>query len=1139
MNALIQLAIRQPITVAVGMILSLLAGFVALQSVSVQMTPEVESVVVSVSTHWEAASPEEIETDVVEPQEQRLGTVSGLVSMTSISQAGQGQVRLEFRTGTDIDEAVAEVVQKLDEVPGYPEGVDEPVVEDIDPESVDYIAWIGLSSSDPNFDATTLYDFMERRLKPRFERIPGVSQVGVRGARESELRIHVDPLALAQRGITYSQLVDAIDLTNDNYSGGRLEEGKNDIRIRSVGRFPDVEAVNNMIIRRDAYGPVYVKDVANVTETYKEMNEWVRARGVLMPFFNYQLESGANLLDTMDAIKAEVAALNAPGGLLEQQAQRLGLNGKLELVQTYDSTEYVNAALDLVQGNILVGGALAVITLLLFLRSLRTIGIIALAIPTSIIGSIVFMVLLGRTVNIISLAGMAFSVGMVVDNAIVVIENIFRHLEMGKSPKLAALQGTQEVGGAVVASTLTTLVVFLPILLIQEQAGQLFRDISLAIMAAVGLSLIVSVTVIPSAASLLLKRPARKVDDHLVENPAAERAQPGRIKGFILRAEGLAAKLPDTMEKLMYRVTGSWTARLGIIGGFIAVTMIGIVVLMPPMDYLPKGNRNIVFSVLFPPPGYSTEQLSAVGERMEARIRPAWEVTGDKFAAEAVQRGSEWDGQDRRVEVPVGDGSGETVLPPPLNHYFLVSWDGRIFQAAISQDKRRVVDALPLMNHSVEGVAAPDVLAFSFQFPLFRTGGTTGSAIKIDLVGDDLDRVTASSAALLQRLVGEFGPYAVTPEPANFLLPTPELRIVPNDERLRELGMTRRDVGLAVQANSDGLLLPRQYQLSGELKDIKLISDAATGGDPIEALLNLPISTPEGDVVDLRSVAAVERLRAPEQIKHADRQRAVTLQFTPPAELPLEDAIAFVEQSVAELREQGQIAPEIEVNQAGSAGALNEIKRVLLGDGTLMGTATSSLFLAFLVVYLVMVVLFQSWSYPVVIMTSVPLATLGGFLGLALIHGWSLADRYMPVQNLDVLTILGFVILAGVVVNNAILIVHQSLNFLRGEDENGDKIEVMTPREAIASAVRSRVRPILMSTLTSVGGMLPLVLMPGSGSELYRGLGAVVTGGLAVSTVFTLVLVPLALSVLIDVQQMWARRRAERGAYVDADSRTA
>ncbi|MCA9256598.1 MAG: efflux RND transporter permease subunit, partial [Phycisphaerales bacterium] len=789
MNSLIEIAVKQPITVTVGVILAVLSGFLAGSHVPIQMTPTVDSVVVSVTTHWENASPAEIESDVIEQQEERLSELTGLVSMTSVSQAGQGSIRLEFATGTDIQKAVAEVDQKLSEVPGYPTGVDEPVIEDVDPESVDYIAWIGLSSTDPKFDATTLYDFMNRRLKPRFERIPGVSQVGIAGAREAEVQIRVDPTALAQRGITYAELVQAIQVTNENYSGGLLPDGKNDIRVRAVGRFHDPEHVADMVIRRDAAGPVYLRDVAEIVPTYKELTQWVRARGVLMPFMNYQLSHGANLLETMAAIKAEVAALNAPGGLLEQEAKRLGINGTFEMVQTYDASSYVHDAIELVKSNIYVGGALAIITLLLFLRSIRTIGIIAIAIPISVITSLAVMVGLGRSLNIISLAGIAFATGMVVDNAIVVIENIFRHLEMGKSVRTATLDATREVAGAVVASTATTIVVFLPILLIQETAGQLFRDIALAIMAAVGVSYIVSITVIPSAAGVLLRAPKPRP----APSPSASTTRWGRLQA-LLRS---LADVPTLVGGLVYRLIGGWPVRLAVVGVFAVATMLGIWMLAPPLDYLPQGNRNIVFGMLIPPPGYNVEQLSEIGERIERKVKPAWEAAGDRFGAEAALRGDH-PVEDKRVPLPLAPGSETMVLPPPLDHYFLVAWDGRVFHAAISEDKQRVVDALPLLNDATSGADAPDIISFAFQMPLFRTGGTTGSAIKVDLVGDDLSAVADSAAALFGTLAGKYGPATVTPEPANFTLPTPEIRVTPNDERLRDVGMTRRDLGLAI-----------------------------------------------------------------------------------------------------------------------------------------------------------------------------------------------------------------------------------------------------------------------------------------------------------------------------------------------------
>ena len=1111
MRTIIESLLRQPITIAVGTMLAVFVGILAITRVPVRMTPEVSSVVIAVNTNWENASSEEIESDIIEEQEKVLGEITSLKSMISTSAAGQGTVRLEFETGTDIGEAQEDVLQKLDEVPGYPDGVLQPVVQDIDPESADYIAWIGLFSTDPEFNPGLLYDFMDRSVKPRFERIPGISEVGVRGATASELQIIVDPSALAQRGVTFARLREGITAANANFSGGKIEQGKRNFRIRATGRFDTPESAGKMVIFRDEGGPVYLSDVAEIRNDWKEPTSWVRSRGQRGAFFNFQLQRGANLLETMQMLKAEVAQLNEPGALLDEKARQLGMDGTLELVQTYDASTYVQDAFELVRSNLILGGILATITLLFFLRSLRAVGIIAIAIPVSTIASFSVLVMLGRSINIISLAGLAFAVGMVVDNAIVVIENIFRHLEKGKKPRVAARDGVLEVGGAVLASTLTTVVVFAPILLIQEQAGQLFRDIALALMAAVSLSLIVSITVIPVASGKWLKQHKPTDGPSLFDKLFGSKLF--KILGLPFRPFGiLFEKMPDLAASTVGYLTRTWPRRLTVIGVFAFVTIAGTQVLLPPLDYLPKGNRNLVFGLLFPPPGYNLEALSEMGERIEQRIAPLWEATPDKYGIETRLSGGTEVIEDRRHPVPLNDGSGRSVTPPALDNYFLVSFEGRIFHGGISADKTKVADLIPAFNAAASGTATPDTFAVAFQMPLFRVGGSTGSAVQIDFKGRDLDAVSGAAGAVMGALMSAPGqPPKITPAPPNFAFPLDELRIVPDDERLRELEMTRSDLGLAVQAGGDGIVLFRDYEQNGELKDIKILTKRNPGQSPLDKLLDLPVATPTGDIVDLRSIAKLERVRGPDQIRHVDRQRAVTLELTPSPGEPLETVIARVEGLIEEMKSQGAIPPGVDVSLAGSAGKLADIKNSLLGDGTLTGTFGSSLFLAFVIIYLLMVVLFQSWSYPLVIMLSVPMATFGGFLGLAMVHKWSLADRYMPVQNLDMLTILGFVILAGVVVNNAILIVHQALNFMNNEK--------MDPLEAVVESVRSRVRPIMMSTLTSVGGMLPLVLMPGSGSELYRGLGAVVVGGLTVSTVFTVFLVPAVLSVIFALRK--------------------
>ncbi len=1111
MRNLIEPLIRQPITIAVGTMLAVFTGILAITQVPVRMTPEISSVVIAVTTNWENASSDEIESDIVEEQEKVLGEITGLKSMISTSAAGQGTIRLEFETGTDISEAQNEVLQKLDEVPGYPDGVLQPVVQDIDPESADYIAWIGLFSTDPNYNPGQLYDFMDRSIKPRFERIPGISEVGVRGATASELQIVVDPNALAQRGITFAQLRSGITAANANFSGGKIEQGKRDFRIRATGRFDTPQSAEKMIIFRDEAGPVYLGDVAEIRNDWKEPSSWVRSRGQRAAFFNFQLQRGANLLETMRMLQAEVADLNRPGALLDEKARQLGMDGTLELVQTYDASTYVEDAFELVRSNLILGGILATITLLFFLRSLRAVGIIAIAIPVSTIASFTVLVALGRSINIISLAGLAFAVGMVVDNAIVVIENIFRHLEMGKKPTTAARDGAIEVGGAVLASTMTTVVVFAPILMIQEQAGQLFRDIALALMAAVSLSFVVSLTVIPVASGKWLTPHETGDGPSLFDRIFGSRFF--KILGAPFRPFAiLFEKMPDLAAGAVSVITATWAGRLTVIASFTLVTIIGTKILLPPLDYLPKGNRNLVFGLLFPPPGYNLEALSQMGARIEKQIEPLWEATPDKYGIETRMSGGKVVVENNIQRVPLGDGSGEMITPPALENYFLVSFEGRMFHGGISADKTKIPDLVPAFNAATSGAATPDTFAFAQQMPLFRVGGSTGSAVQIDFRGRDLDAVSGAAGATMGALRGILDPRSnITPAPPNFAFPLDEMRIVPNDERLRELDMTRSDMGVAVQAGGDGIVLFRDYEQNGELKDIKILTKRDRDQQPLDKLLDLPLATPSGEIVDFRSIATLERVRGPDQIRHVDRQRAVTLELTPPAGQPLETVINQVTEVVSSMKESGAIPPGVDVSLSGSAGKLADIKNSLLGDGTVVGTISSSLMLAFVVIYLLMVVLFQSWSYPLVIMLSVPLATFGGFLGLAVVHHLSQGDRYMPVQNLDMLTILGFVILAGVVVNNAILIVHQALNFM-----NNDKL---APMQAVVESVRSRVRPILMSTLTSVGGMLPLVVMPGAGSELYRGLGAVVVGGLTVSTIFTVFLVPAVLSVIFALKQ--------------------
>ncbi len=1119
----IRSVVQQPVSVAVGVILIVMAGIVALQRIPIQLTPNVEDTIIAVTTTWEGASPDEIEREIIDEQEEKLQGLANLRAMTSESQQGSGRIRLEFVVGTDKDAALREVSDKLREVPEYPENTDEPVIEASDPENQDYITWIIFGTTDADLDPRTLNDFAEDNIKPVLERVEGVSEVNVLGGFEREAQIRFDPNRLAQYGITPTQLVAAIRESNRNISGGQLDDSKFNVRLRTISQYETVDDIERTVVTYTEAGPVYVGDVADAVESFKEATTFVRSKGQPVLAINAQKEVGANVMQVMQGIKAEIKRLNEPGGVLDTKARSLGLDGNLTLRQVYDQTVYIDDALALVRDNIWIGGTLAVLVLLLFLRSIRTVAIIALAIPISVVGAVVAMVAMGRTINVVSLAGMAFAVGMVVDNAIVVQENIYRHLEMGKRPMRAAYDGAREVWGAVLASTLTTVFVFIPILLIQEEAGQLFRDIALAICAAVALSLLVSITVIPASAARLLK-PIKPVEPSAA--PRKRRGDVARIVAAPLTALHLVGRFfsaaPDRIGRLIYRLCGSVVLRLAIVALLTTASIAGALALMPPADYLPTGNRNLVFGLLIPPPGYNLNKQVSLGERIENTVRPFWEIAD-------LQPGTpEYEAKQRELALVrpfnfMTGQPGEPLTPPPLENYFLVGLEGTMFHGGISAEPEKVVDLIPLFAEATKAEVAPGVLAFAFQVPLFRLGGSTGSAIKINFAGDDLDRVSAAASLVQGELIAKYQAFSVQPSPSNYNIYGPELQLLPNKRQLADLGLTPADLGLFAQAVGDGAIIG-EYRLASDTIDLKLIAQDAVDRESIVGLEDTPVATPSGHVVPMSSLAQFAWVTSPPQINHVGRQRSVTLLFTPPMGTPLEAAVADVESILASHRAAGRIGPEIGTSFSGSASKLQSVMTALLGDGTILGLLQSSLFLALVVVYLLMCALFQSFLRPLVIMFSVPLAIVGGFLALFAVFIWSLSDRYMPMQSMDVLTMLGFVILIGIVVNNAILIVHQAMNFMRGDPEAGEGLsEPMQPRRAIAESVKSRVRPIFMSTLTSVGGMLPLVLMPGSGSELYRGLGAVVVGGLLLSTVFTILLVPLLFSLVTDAQQALGR----------------
>ncbi|MEL7472929.1 MAG: efflux RND transporter permease subunit, partial [Planctomycetota bacterium] len=1104
-----------------------------------------------------------------EEQEERLKNVSNLKSMRSISRDGGNEITMEFYLGSNIDRAMQEVSDRLRQVPEYPDEVDEPVAKAADGAAENGIAWI-IFDVDPNapeslqsFDMSTIYDALDREVKPFLERIDGVAEINIYGGREREMQVRVDPVRLAQRSLTYQDLVDALRRTNRNTSAGTIAEGKRDYRVRVTGQYEDTQTILETVVAYRDGRPVLVKDVASVELGYQKRTSFVRSIGKPALAMNVIRRAGANVLDIMDELKQRLEIVEAE--MLPSAHPAAGPH--LRLRQVYDETVYITSAISLVQQNLVIGGLIAAGVLLIFLRSLTSTGIIAIAIPVSIIGTFLMLLLLGRTLNVVSLAGLAFAVGMVVDNAIVVLENIFRYRQQGLGPLQAAYRGGREVWGAIIASTLTTVAVFIPILTIEEEAGQLFRDIALAIVASVCLSLVVSITVIPAASARWMRR-------------AGERRG---VRGLVQSLFGLAPALAHATtwfsSAVHWMITGwrGWTVRPAVVVGLTALSVFGALALRPPMDYLPKGNRNLVFGFLLIPPGYSIDHMERIAKRIEDPMEPYIRASIDDPTSVAALAPIE------RFASP-GEDPPPPFDPVPIDNMFIAGFNGAMIAGATSEDDSRVI---PIGVKLTQSMQTPDSYGGAQQTSIFQNGLQGGNSINVEVSGPDLERVNAAAGMMFGIAGQRYGFGNMRAEPPNFSLSQPELRLEVND-RGRELGLTASDVGGAVRALFDGLFVG-DYTESAEKIDLMVVP---AGGrlDYKEQLASVPISTPRGRTVPLDSVIAFREVQSPQSIARIEELPSVTLQITPPQDRPLEQVMTEIDQEIiGAARGAGLIDSTMRVRLEGTAAKLDDVRAALFGAtrdvgedddrGTEMlragGTAAAGIigiiglagigicvvraasrknaaFLygaigamilavvvggfvlgvawqpqlllarfvwALLVTYLLMAALFESFVYPFVIMFTVPLAVVGGFAGLAWVHAVTMADPTKQPQMLDVLTMLGFVILIGVVVNNAILLVHQALHFMRGSEGQ----EPMDPSRAIAESVRTRVRPIFMSTMTSVGGMLPLVLAPGAGSEMYRGLGSVVVGGLIVSTIFTLLLAPLLLSLTIQMGS-WLRR---------------
>jgi HAE1 family hydrophobic/amphiphilic exporter-1 len=1033
---LIRLAIRQPVTTIVGIILTVLFGIVALFAIPVQLSPNVEEPEISVRTNWPGASPYEVERDIVEEQEKSLKGIPGLYEMESTSSNNTGEIGLKFRIGTDIDDALLRVSNKLNEVRQYPENSDRPVINASGAQSSPAI-WISLRAAEDNpNDVWTYRTFFENDVRQFIDRVDGVSDLLISGGVETEMHVVLKPERLASYGLTIPDVIATLQRGNANVSAGGLDVGRREIRIRAVAEYRSVEDINNVVIISDGVREVRLGDIAEVRFGYERYNTpAITSLGTLQgPSINVGIrpEPNANILDLTDEIERVVNTLNE--GLLKERG--------LYMQIVSEQRPYIRGAIELLQQNIAVGGTLAIIVLLLFLRSIGPTIVVSLSIPISIIGTFFVMYAAGSTLNVVSLAGIAFAVGMLVDNAIVVLENIDRHRSLGKSPFQAAYHGTREVWGAVLASSLTTVAVFLPIVFLEDEAGQLFKDIAIAVSSSVMISMIVSITVIPAFSYQIFRLSEwRRKGKPKKPGVLGEKIGAFFISGFMMIVRG-ALHDPITRIVVIVAMTG---------GAFFTAWA-----LLPKMEYLPQGNRDLIINVLVPPPGLSFEERNAIGEQLFDAFAP--------YTAEAHEG------------------------LPKIKRIFFVGRDQNLILGVVSDDQARTAELIPLCQRIVNSI--PGVFGISNQSSIFQSGLGQGRTITVDMSGNNIDTLVAAGGALMGTIKKGIEEVQVRPRPSLDLL-FPEVNFVPDRERLNSVGMTAQEFGIALDVLMDGRDIG-DFKEEGKKKIDLIVKASEQDLSTPEQINQALLVTRAGGSVPISSLATMVKTTGLTEVRHLERDRTISLQVTPPYSVTLQETMERIEQEfVPALRESGAIPAEVLVGMSGTADKLTETRQAL----------QMNFVVAAAICYLLMAAMLGNFIYPIIIMFTVPLASAGGLVGLRLVN------NYIALQQLDILTMLGFIILVGVVVNNAILIVYQALQNVWYEG--------MEHKEAVLNSVQTRLRPIYMSACTSVFGMTPLVLWPGPGSELYRGLGAVVLGGLTISTVLTVFLIPALLLFVI------------------------
>ncbi|MEC5424514.1 efflux RND transporter permease subunit [Virgibacillus sp. C22-A2] len=1021
---LISTSVKRPVGVIMIVAAIIALGIISMRSLVIDLFPEIDLPIAVVATSYQDAAPQEVENLVSRPIESAVSTVEGIETIQSQSQSGSSMVIMMFSNGTDLDQALLDVREKIDQTKGFlPDRAGEPNIMRFNPDQLP-VMWVGLTGK----DSAALTQIADDQIVPYFERQGGVASVSVEGGKDREIQVVLDQSKLQQYGVNTQSIVQALNSSNQSASVGTVEKGNKDLQIRVKGEFESIGDIERTILQTEAGATIHVEDVAEVQDTFKDSSSVTLVNGTPSVVLSILKKTDSNTVDVATNITHGIAELNA------------GLPSDVNLDVIIDTSQFIQMSIDSVVKNILIGGAISIFVLLLFLKSFRATIVIGLSIPIAIISTFILLYFTGETLNILTLGGLALGLGMMVDSSIVILEHIYSYRKRGYGLVDSAIKGASELAPAVIASTTTTLVVFLPIVYVEGIASDLFTPLALAVSFALIASLVIAITLVPMLSSKLL---SKAMEDS------------GRRYWFDRFLDWVKGKYRSVLKWVLnHRKTTVAGTFLAIAGSLALTPFIGA-------EFIPSADQGQLEIRVETDAGSSLIHTEGIVEQVNERLQ-----------------GYEKDIETNYVSIGGGGFGGGMGGGSNSATYTL--------QLVPASDRdKTTTEIVQNIDKDLSDVPGAEITVSSMD-----SGMSMGDPIQIQLNGPEhavLTDLAEQVVAEISSVNGVYNPESAASEGV------PQLNIIIDDDQAAMYGLTQEQILGQIQMQFTSQVAT-QFREAGHEMDVTLLYPE-NKRSTISDLQDMKIQTPTGTLLPLEEVTDFQEMSGPVTLLRQNQQPQMNV-TSDVVERDLGSVVSDVEDVLADINLPEGYSYEIGGQAQDMADSFADLALALV----------FSIFL----VYAVMAIQFENFLFPLIIMFSLPATIVGVMVGLFVVG--------IP---LSIPAFIGIIMLAGIVVNNSIVLVdYINITRRKGVDRY----------EAILEAGTSRLRPILMTTLTTILAMVPLAMALGEGAETQQPLAVTIIFGLGVSSIFTLLLIPVVYSLFDDLTQKIVGRRKKKKA---------